>query len=380
MSPMSPMIPKRKFDGVPLIGILRGCSDEHLPHIVEAVRRGGMTHLEITMNSPGAERQIRDAVRSSGAKLMIGAGTVTNTELLDRALAAGATFIVTPLLVREVITACPALSEWAPDLPSAERDTDWRLALHDVEGFGFPTAGEALELMLQLQPLIEAEQLTLHWPTAGLKAFRVVGEAGTLPQRARVLDPSLPLREGELRIDVERLNVDAASFRQLEQAVGKDPGKLAKAIEEIVAERGKMQNPVTGSGGMLLGRVAEIGPKHPAQGALARAAGAWVVLVNGRLAAYLSKGGRQLWTFLPEEEPARSAYAQALVQRLADLGGRPSHAREGLLLDQVDGADAEQSPLVPLLEAQGFSRTSQGLLLRRGQRPQAAGASVTDAG
>ncbi len=92
---------------------------------------------------------------------------------------------------------------------------------------------------------------------------RVVGEKGVLPQRAKKVDPSLPLREGELLIDVESLNIDAASFKQLKEAAGGDSAKIAAAITAIVAERGKMQNPVTGSGGMLIGRVKEIGKGHP---------------------------------------------------------------------------------------------------------------------
>jgi L-erythro-3,5-diaminohexanoate dehydrogenase len=97
---------------------------------------------------------------------------------------------------------------------------------------------------------------------------RVVGEKGVLPQRAKQIDPSLPLRDGELLIDVESLNIDAASFKQLKEAAGGDTAKIAAAIQAIVAERGKMQNPVTGSGGMLIGRVKEISPKHPAAGTL----------------------------------------------------------------------------------------------------------------
>jgi L-erythro-3,5-diaminohexanoate dehydrogenase len=92
---------------------------------------------------------------------------------------------------------------------------------------------------------------------------RVVGEAGVLPQRAKVLDPRQPLRDGELLVDVESLNIDAASFRQLSNAVAGDPQAITEAIQKIVADRGKMQNPVTGSGGMLLGRISEISPLHP---------------------------------------------------------------------------------------------------------------------
>jgi L-erythro-3,5-diaminohexanoate dehydrogenase len=93
---------------------------------------------------------------------------------------------------------------------------------------------------------------------------RVVGEQGVLPQRAKKLDPSLPLRDGELLVDVESLNIDAASFKQLKEAAGGVSEKIIEQIRAIVLERGKMQNPVTGSGGMLIGRVKEISPNHPA--------------------------------------------------------------------------------------------------------------------
>ena len=93
---------------------------------------------------------------------------------------------------------------------------------------------------------------------------RVVSPAGALPQRADVLDPDLPLGEDEVAIDVEALAVDAASFRQLEREADGDPERIGDAVEAIVRARGKLHNPVTGSGGMLLGRVAEVGPRHPA--------------------------------------------------------------------------------------------------------------------
>ena len=97
---------------------------------------------------------------------------------------------------------------------------------------------------------------------------RVVDEPGVLPQRAQRLDPSLPIRSDELLIDVESLNVDAASFRQIRESCGGNPQAVVERIQEIVRGRGKLQNPVTGSGGMLLGRVREVGPAHPAHGSI----------------------------------------------------------------------------------------------------------------
>lgn len=87
---------------------------------------------------------------------------------------------------------------------------------------------------------------------------------GVLPQQARVLDTSMPLRAGELLIDVEYLNIDSASYRQMREQTGGDPGALAALIADTVRAAGKMHNPVTGSGGMLVGRVAELGPGRAA--------------------------------------------------------------------------------------------------------------------
>lgn len=92
---------------------------------------------------------------------------------------------------------------------------------------------------------------------------RAVTPPGALPYQATKLDLSQPLRPGELLIDVERLNIDSASMTQLAAANGGDPERVGAAIDAIVGERGKMHNPVTGSGGMLIGRVAAIGPDTP---------------------------------------------------------------------------------------------------------------------
>ncbi len=92
---------------------------------------------------------------------------------------------------------------------------------------------------------------------------RVVGEEGVLPQRAQRLDPSLPLRESELLLDVESLSIDSASFEQIRREAQGDGVKMVERIAAIVRHRGKMHNPVTGSGGMLMGTVRAIGARHP---------------------------------------------------------------------------------------------------------------------
>jgi L-erythro-3,5-diaminohexanoate dehydrogenase len=96
---------------------------------------------------------------------------------------------------------------------------------------------------------------------AGL--HRVLEPRGVLPQAALRLDPDPRIGPDEVRVRLERLNLDAASFRQLHTACDGDPDRVRAEVLEIVRTRGKMHNPVTGSGGMLIGIVDEAGPESP---------------------------------------------------------------------------------------------------------------------
>ncbi len=92
-------------------------------------------------------------------------------------------------------------------------------------------------------------------------SHRVIEPKGLLPQAATKLDNTMEIYDNEILIDVATLNVDSASFKQIEESVGGNPKQVGEAIMTIVAERGKQQNPVTGSGGVLIGKVAQVGPK-----------------------------------------------------------------------------------------------------------------------
>jgi L-erythro-3,5-diaminohexanoate dehydrogenase len=92
---------------------------------------------------------------------------------------------------------------------------------------------------------------------------RVLEPAGVLPQAAWRLDTDATLAADEVRVRVERLNLDAASFRQLFDKHDGDGDAVRAEVLEIVRTRGKMHNPVTGSGGMLVGTVEEVGPRSP---------------------------------------------------------------------------------------------------------------------
>ncbi|MDR1346568.1 MAG: zinc-binding dehydrogenase [Bacteroidales bacterium] len=89
---------------------------------------------------------------------------------------------------------------------------------------------------------------------------RVIEPEGVLPQPANKIDNNMDeIYDNEILIDVQTLNIDSASFTDIEARAGGDKAKIAEIMLDIVAKQGKHRNPWTGSGGMLLGTVEKIG-------------------------------------------------------------------------------------------------------------------------
>ena len=105
------------------------------------------------------------------------------------------------------------------------------------------------------------------------------------------------------------------------------------------------------------------GPPREGRGPT-RTAGATVILVNGRLAAYLARSDRQLSVYLPEEEPTRTVTARAVASRLFQLA-TASDARRGMLVANIDGVPVGDHPLAPYLIDAGFVRGAMGFQAHR---------------
>jgi len=89
---------------------------------------------------------------------------------------------------------------------------------------------------------------------------RVIEPRGALPQTAQKIDNDMSkIYSNEIIVEVASLNIDSASFAQLKSQFEGDTAKISEKIMEIVSERGKMQNPITGSGGMFIGTVSHVG-------------------------------------------------------------------------------------------------------------------------
>ena len=106
-----------EFKKVPILGILRGIEPDIIEDLTEAVIASGLKAIEMTMNTPGAAALIAKMRKTAGRRLMIGAGTVLTLDELRIALDSGATFIVSPTLIPDVVAYC--LKKKIPVFPGA---------------------------------------------------------------------------------------------------------------------------------------------------------------------------------------------------------------------------------------------------------------------
>jgi len=112
-----------------VIAIIRADSSEHLVSVAQALEAGGVTAMEITMTTPNALEAIRAIKSDLGDRILMGVGTVLDTETCRMALLAGAQFVVTPVHKPDVIALCNRYS--VPILSGAYTPTE-ALAAHEA--------------------------------------------------------------------------------------------------------------------------------------------------------------------------------------------------------------------------------------------------------
>lgn len=191
-------------------------------------------------------------------------------------------------------------------------------------------------------------------PSSPVGVHRVVEPVGSsLPQAARRLDTRPQVWPDEVRIDIETLNLDAASFRQLHDKHAGDGAAIRDEVLEIIASRGKMQNPVTGSGGMLIGTVADVGPEST----LGLQVGDRVAtLVSLSLTPLAITDGLERWDGSSERIPATGhaiLFGRTIAAKLPD----DLSPELALMVMDVCGAPALVSRVVTSYAARGLGPT-----------------------
>ena len=173
------------------------------------------------------------------------------------------------------------------------------------------------------------------------------GGVARLPQAAERLDTRRELWPDEVRVRVERLNLDAASYRQLERKHGGAGDAIRAEVLEIVRRRGKMQNPETGSGGMLVGTVEEVGPESP----LGLAVGDRIAtLVSLTLTPLVIEDELAAWDGLGEQVPCEG-YAVLFGRSIAAVLPDDLPAELSLSVMDVCGAPALTARVVGQYDA-----------------------------
>ena len=204
---------------------------------------------------------------------------------------------------------------------------------------------------------------------------RVLAPAGALPQAAERLDTRREIWDDEVRVRVRRLNLDAASYRQLAEKHTVDGLVDGEAVRDevltIVGERGKMHNPVTGSGGMLVGVVEEVGPRSP----LGLEAGQPVAtLVSLTLTPLVIEDGLQEWDGLGEQVPT-DGYAILFGQSIAAV--LPDDLPEALSLAVLDVCGA---PALTARVVEGYDAPTVAVIGAAGKSGSLALAAARRAG
>lgn len=136
---------REKFSQLPVVGIIRGMCMEDVMDILPLYVNAGFTTIEFTLNTPDVISIIQAAQHEYNGRLNIGAGTVCDRNDLDKALKAGAQFIVAPIVNEEVMKECVELS--IPVFPGAYTATEiykaWSLGAEMVKVFPATSLGPA---------------------------------------------------------------------------------------------------------------------------------------------------------------------------------------------------------------------------------------------
>ena len=170
---------------------------------------------------------------------------------------------------------------------------------------------------------------------------RVISPKGVLPQPADVIDNTMEIYDNEVLIDVKTLNVDSASFTEIEKRAGGDVEEIKKIMMGIVEKAGKHKNPWTGSGGMLIGTVKEVGPAY--KGDL-KAGDKIATLVSLSLTPLVIK---EIHEVRPDIDQV-DITGQAILFQSGIYAKLPDDMPEGLALSALDvaGAPAQTAKLV----------------------------------
>src|SRR5580704_15163195 len=128
-----------------IVAVVRSQDSQQLVEVVRALADGGVTVAEITMTVPGALDVLRQVRSALGDRVLLGAGTILDTETARAALLAGAEYLVAPTLNLDVIRLCQRYDKLV--MPGAFTPTEiltaWEAGADIVKEFPAEVVGPA---------------------------------------------------------------------------------------------------------------------------------------------------------------------------------------------------------------------------------------------
>jgi 2-dehydro-3-deoxyphosphogluconate aldolase/(4S)-4-hydroxy-2-oxoglutarate aldolase len=151
---------------VGLVPVLRAPSAEIAVAAAQAIEKGGVPVVEVTMTVPGAIEVIREMVKSSQGRVLVGAGTVLDPETARACMLVGAQFVVSPSLNVKTIEMCRRYG--VPVIPGALTPTEvvtaWEAGADVVKVFPCSAVGGPKYLAALKGPLPQIDLI----PTGGV--------------------------------------------------------------------------------------------------------------------------------------------------------------------------------------------------------------------
>ncbi len=195
----------RKIGDLGLVPVVRAQSADEALKIVDAIREGGVSVLEITMTVPGALGAIEQVARRFGADILLGAGTVLDPETARACMLAGAQFVVTPTLDVRTIEMCHRYS--VPIMPGALTPTEvltaWTAGADVVKVFPCGALGGASYIKSLKAPLPQVEMIPTGGVSVKTAADFIKAGAMALGVGADLADTKA-IRDGNARLVTDR--------------------------------------------------------------------------------------------------------------------------------------------------------------------------------
>lgn len=204
-----------RFLAVPVMGIVRGADMASIDGVLDALVDGGLTHIEITLNTPGALGLISHAARRLPAATCLGAGTVRTAADAEKAVRAGARFIVAPTLSDGVARFCRerSIAYFPGALTPTEIERAWEAGAAMVKVFPASAMGPGY-LATVRGPLDEVRLMAVGGVNQGnVHEYLAAGALAVALGGSILTDKRMKNKEFEaVRYDVERFLLAVKNF------------------------------------------------------------------------------------------------------------------------------------------------------------------------